>query len=230
MKKKKKGGAAGAGRAGNVTEYDLGEKVDQALRGLGGPGLGNRPGMGHRPGGYRFRPGALAGRFGNRWELGAALRIPGNLKPRDVIGGGLLGVGAQKLLRRLTPLAIGPQGKLLETNSALVVDGVNFIVGAIPFIAKPNDLTVGVALPGLFQFGGNLVDLLLDFTGLVKPQLAGPGKQRQVSAGNAGNGGNAANAAQRQAAALRQMAGQARAAGQVAARQPAFAGSIHPVA
>lgn len=146
--------------SGNYTVFDLGEKVDQAVRGLGGPQRS-------------FRPGHL-GREGN-WWLGEKFKIPTTLSTKAIIAGGLLGVALNRSLERATPAILGVDKKL-------VVDAINFGIGIVPFAITQTSMTVGIALPGLFELGGSLVDMLLDVANVAKPRLTGS-EPRKVADG-----------------------------------------------
>ena len=203
MAKKKKSKS----RSGNVTELDFGEKVDQAFLG----GLGDR----YRPGHTGISSRHMGRGISSPWWLGQKFNIPRSLDSKQVVAGGLLGVVAQRTLNRITP-------KVLNTDKKLVVDAVNFGVGVLPFaviaMGKSRtglDLAAGIALPGLFQLGGTLADLLLDYTGLEKPALSGPSPKKKIAGGR--------DAAQ----ALRGLATQAQTARQTLQRQPSFAGKVH---
>ncbi len=168
-----------ATRAGDVVEFDLGEKVADAIRSNGLSGAKKRPG--YKPGHSGYRPG-MYGRGGGSWGLGAKLGIPEKVNTKEVIGGGLLGVVGNRLVERLAPGVIG-------TNDKLVVETVAFVTLAIPFavtafMKKKSDLTTGIAMPGLFFLGGSLVDVGLDYVGMAPANLQGPRTPRR-QVGNA---------------------------------------------
>lgn len=190
----------GAGRkdTGNVV-VDLGEDIDKvinsAARGavrkeidrteMGRPGDrpgtfgGYRPG-GYRPGGYRpggYRPGMFGGyrpwyadREGRMGSSGGAFLgmawLDQPIKPAAMLGGLALGVIGNRALVRVTPDIIGTSLEIAHT-------GIAFVVGLIPVLARPNSITVGVALPGAVYFAGSLVDWAMNKIGIKKPQLSG---------------------------------------------------------
>ena len=152
-------GKASRGPDGNVT-IDLGEALERRLReggmaGAHGRGLGARPhGMGAHGWGFSAP------------SLGAKLGIPTHVNTGRMVGGGLLGAVGNRLLRRVTPSILG-------TDSELAVDGVNALVGVVPFFFAKNDMTVGIALPGVLQLAFDLADAGLDALGMTKPALQG---------------------------------------------------------
>jgi hypothetical protein len=188
----KKQPSKGAGRksdSGNVI-VDLGEELDKKIRyavgdarrdvektEIGRPG-GYRPGMfgGYRSGGYRpggYRPGMFGGyrpwyadreSRGGGGTLGMAfLNEP--VKPVSMLGGLALGVIGNRSLMRVTPDIIG-------TSMPLAHTGIAFVVGLIPALVKPNNITIGVAIPGAVYFAGSLVDWAFNKAGIKQP-LAG---------------------------------------------------------
>lgn len=142
--------------SGNVT-FDLGEQLERRLRqgGMAGKGPGERA-LGLRGPGWGF----------GKPTLGARLGIPQRIDTGKALGGGLLGAVGNRLLRRVTPGILG-------TDSELAVDGVNALAGIVPFVISKNDMTVGIALPGILQLAFDLTDVGLDALGLTKPALAG---------------------------------------------------------
>lgn len=144
--------------------------------------LGHRPGvgprssfaLGHRPGGMVRSPfrrpmlgaGWRPGYAASQWTLGAKLGIPEQLNTGQMLGGSLLGVLGNRLLVRVTP-------GIVNLNSRLAVEAIAFGVGLIPFLAKRNSLTTGVAVPGLVFLAGSLADYAYDLVGVAKPALSG---------------------------------------------------------
>lgn len=197
-KKPQKSAGRSAG-TGNVT-IDLGEAIDKKLRSAGMAGRGAltrpqyRPG-GHRPGGL-YRPGMYGGyrpwyasQFGGgRLGLGAVLGLPESVNTTKMLTGALLGIAGNRALVRVTP-------ELISTGSKLVHEAIAFGVGIIPLLVKRNDMTVGVALPGLVFFGGSIADWALDAVGVRRPALQGAGVPRA--------GHDAALAARERLAAMR---------------------------
>ena len=168
---------SGQQQSGDAVEFDLGEKLDRALRSKGlGAGSGKR-GSGYRPGHAGYRPGMYGGRPGGRssWELGRKLGIPATVKTKELVGGGLIGVVGNRVVERVVPGLFG-------VNDKLLAEAIGFGAGIVPFVVKQNDLTTGIALPGLFYLGGSLVDLGLDWLGITKTALSGPaaGKRKAV--------------------------------------------------
>ncbi len=130
------------------------------------------------------------------------------MQTKELVGGSLIGVVANRVLHRVTP-------QVLNTDKRLVVEGVNFAVGLVPFAVKQNATTVGFALPGLFALASALVDMGVDYTGLASPTLQGP----RIA------GSRASNAAQ-----LLREAGRRIDGARAAQRTPAFAGRVSNVA
>lgn len=173
--------ASGAGRKtdGNIT-IDLGEKIDQKLRsaagsgkreGLGRPWL-SRPGArpsGYRPGMYgfgSFRPWYASAQKG-KFDLGRILKYPESVSTNNALSGVAIGTVANRLLARLVPTV------LPMVKSKLATDAINFGLGLIPALAKPNSMTVGVAIPGLVVLASDLTDWLLDWLKMPSPVLSG---------------------------------------------------------
>lgn len=224
----KKGSGAGRKTDGNIT-IDLGEKIDKVVRsasapgkreGLGKPWL-SRPGS-SRPGGYRpgmygfgsFRPWyASAGQKG-KFDLGRIMKYPESVSTNNALTGVALGTVANRLLARLVPTV------LPMVKSKLATDAINFGLGLIPVLAKPNSMTVGVAIPGLVVLASDLTDWLLDWLKMPVPALSGSlGDPR-------GGASHAADARARLAevqARINRTAPQSRPVPRVVA-QPAFAG------
>lgn len=172
---------------GNVV-VDLGEKIDGVIRRskMAGPAaskfrMGARPGLaprhafllGHRPGmvrspfrrpmlGAGWRPGYAPA----RWELGTKLGIPEQLNTGQAMGGALIGTLGNRLLVRVVP-------GVVNLTSRLAVEAIAFGVGLIPFLAKRNSVTTGVALPGVVFLAGSLADYAYDLVGVAKPALTG---------------------------------------------------------
>lgn len=181
-KKPSKGGAA---PVVNVTEIDLGEKIDQAIRleaagmaGAKGKASGKASGKSsnYRPGMYggsRFRP-SWAGRGGSSrmggMSLGDALKFPAGLKDsaKDLLTGGLVGTAGNRVVAWVVP-------GLIKTDSQITTDAIAFGVGLAPYLFKKNAFTVGLALPGLFFLVGSLANYALEKTNILgnKPTLAG---------------------------------------------------------
>jgi len=150
-------GKARRGSDGNVT-FDLGESLERRLRQGGMAGkdpAGARTGLGYRPGWGFQKP-----------TLGAKLGIPERVQTGRVLGGGLLGAVGNSILRRVTPGLIG-------SDSELAVDGLNALAGIVPFFFVRNDMTVGIALPGVLRLAFDLTDVGLDALGMAKPSLQG---------------------------------------------------------
>lgn len=180
----KKQPSKGAGRKDGNVIVDLGEEIDKKIVSAVGAakrsvertemGRGGRPGMfgGYRPGGYR--PGMFGGyrpwyadreSRGSGGVLGMAfLNEP--VKPVHMLGGLALGVIGNRALMRVTPDIIGTSMEIAHT-------GIAFVVGLIPALVKPNNVTVGVALPGAVYFAGSLVDWAMNKVGIKKPALSG---------------------------------------------------------
>lgn len=174
--KAKKGAGRRDGGSGNIT-VDLGEAIDRKLRSVEGGARGKdvprraevgRPGGyagSYRPGGYRpgsgYRPGMFGGyrpwyasreaRFGSmgRPFMGAGGTASVNIG--HLVGGMAVGALGNRALVRVTP-------ELIKVDSAVLHDGLAFIVGLIPLLAKQNSMTVGVAIPGAVFLAGSLLD------------------------------------------------------------------------
>jgi len=158
-------GKSSRGPDGNVT-FDLGEALERRLRegGMAGGKLGARPtGMGAHGWGFSGP------------SLGQKLGIPTHVNTGRMVGGGLLGAVGNRILRRVTPTILG-------TNSELAVDGVNALAGVVPFFFAKNDMTVGIALPGVLQLAFDLADAGLDALGMTKPALAGDQRYPRAAA------------------------------------------------
>lgn len=166
----KKKGKAGRTRPGNVT-LDLGETLERRLAGGGMAGGKNyRPGMGApwRP------PWAQEGQ-----TLGAKLGLSRNVNLGRAMGGAALGALGNRVLRRVTPGIIG-------SNSELLVDGLNAFAGIVPLFFKRNDVTYGIAIPGVLQVAFDLADAGLDMIGVAKPALEGSRGPVRVAGNPAG--------------------------------------------
>lgn len=160
-------GKASRGPDGNVT-FDLGEALERRLRegGMAGGKLGARSaGMGAHGWGFSSP------------SLGAKLGIPTHVNTGRMVGGGLIGAVANRILRRVAPSILG-------TDSELAVDGVNALAGIVPFFFAKNDMTVGIALPGVLQLAFDLADAGLDALGMAKPALQGDRRYLPRAAGN----------------------------------------------
>lgn len=176
----------------NVTEIDLGEKIDQAIQseavrmagakgksqGKGAsPSKSSRPGAGagapYRPGMYGgFRP-SWAGRPGSQMgdsSLGAFLKMPAGLKDsvKPLLTGGLVGTAGNRVIAYVVP-------GLIKTDSAIATDTIAFGIGLMPFLFKKNAFTVGLALPGLFFLAGSLAMYALEKTQVLgqRPSVSG---------------------------------------------------------
>lgn len=171
----KKSSGAGRKTDGNIT-VDLGEKLDRVIRtaSMAGKGaqIGSRGKPGYRPAGS-YRPGMWGMGAYRPWysqksgfNLGKILDYPQSLSTNDALTGALLGTAGNRLVARFVP-------DIIPTNSRLAVDAIAFGVGLIPLLAKPNAMTVGVALPGLVFLAGSLSDMLLDMVGMARPALSG---------------------------------------------------------
>lgn len=188
----KKGSGAGRKTDGNIT-IDLGEKIDQTIRsasasgkrGLGRPWL-SRPGAAARQGGYRpgmygfgsFRPWYASANKG-KFDLGRIMKYPESVSTNNALTGVALGTAANRLLARLVPTV------LPMVKSKLATDAINFGLGLIPALAKPNSMTVGVAIPGLVVLAADVTDWLLDWLKMPAPVLSGSLGDARGSAGNA---------------------------------------------
>jgi len=184
----KKQPSKGAGRKDGNVIVDLGEEIDKKIVSAVGAakrsverteiGRGGRPGMfgGYRPGGYR--PGMFGGY--RPWYADREGRMSGGVlgmaflnepvKPVHMLGGLALGVIGNRALMRVTPDIIGTSMEIAHT-------GIAFVVGLIPALVKPNNVTVGVALPGAVYFAGSLVDWAMNKVGIKKPSLSGSESQ-----------------------------------------------------
>lgn len=164
-KGKKASGKAGGSRGGNVV-VDLGEEIDQMM--------GKAFKAGYTPKNALGAAGGAGGSFGlkpgiHRSQLGMALDMPAAIDPMKAFGGVLAGTAAQRVLYRLVPY-------LTKLDRELVVNLINAVVGALPFVARKNAFTVGFAIPGIVALGGSLVDQALgalNLTFLPKPALRG---------------------------------------------------------
>lgn len=186
------------GATANVTEIDLGEKIDGAIRAEAAKMAGSAKKSGSSSAGSRFsrfanayRPGMYGGyrpwyaqraAMAGDWKLGAALGLSPDLKR---VGSGLLTgtiVGAAG--NRVVVWGIA---NLANVRSKLLGEAIGFGVGLLPMIAARNPLTFGLALPGTVHLVGALVEEALSFSGisfLRNPGLAGgvrrPGAQQQM--------------------------------------------------
>lgn len=186
----KKQPSKGAGRKDGNVIVDLGEEIDKKIVSAVGAakrsvertemGRPGRPGMfgGYRPGGYR--PGMFGGYrpwYADRESRGggtmgmAFLNEP--VKPVSMLGGLALGVIGNRALMRVTPDIIGTTMEIAHT-------GIAFVVGLIPALVKPNNVTIGVALPGAVYFAGSLVDWAMNKVGIKKPTLSGSETPQQA--------------------------------------------------
>jgi hypothetical protein len=134
-----------------------------------GRGMIRRPMMGsgremfRRPTmGAGWRPGYAS----TQWTLGAKLGIPEQLNTGQALGGTLIGTLGNRLLVRVVP-------GVVNLNSKLAVEAIAFGIGLIPFLAKRNSITTGVALPGVVFLAGSLADYAYDLVGVAKPVLSG---------------------------------------------------------
>jgi hypothetical protein len=179
---------ASLGGDGNVTTIDLGETIDRAVRTeaarLAGPSKskdkevpsrfsrytgGYRPGMfggsGSRPSWYgsSYRPG-----MSGPWKLGDMLKLPKQLEAKDALTGVVLGTVGNRVLSWVVP-------GIVKTESKIATEAIAFGVGLVPYLAKPNAMTVGIAIPGLVYLAGALTEYAIEKTQLLgaKPVLAG---------------------------------------------------------
>ena len=174
-KEKAKGGKK---EQGDVIQVDLGEAIDRKLRSAIGSAKpredGNvrseighpsyRPG-GYRPGMYGYRPGSFGGyrpwyasregRLGGGSPFIGAGGVIEKVQIGHMVGGITIGVIGNRALVRVTP-------DIIKVDYAVVHDAIAFIVGLIPVLAKPNSLTVGVALPGTVFLAGSLADWVMN--------------------------------------------------------------------
>lgn len=168
----------GAGRKaeGNIV-IDLGEKLDRKLQAAGMAGVRDRGGVSrfgstrfgsgtrlgsYRPGSYGgYRPSWYPSRGGaSKFELGLKkMGVPQTLVTEDLVAGLGLGTVGNRIIARVLPM-ITPVGPL--TGDAIAAG-----VGIIPFLANPNSMTVGVAVPGLIALATTLADELLNMIGLM---------------------------------------------------------------
>jgi len=176
---KKKGNGAGGKKDGDYV-IDLGEKIDGVVESkvrtaMAGPSKSSvsRPGF-YRPGGYRpgmygqgsYRPWYASQNRGG-FDLGKIWpKYPQTLNSNQMLTGAALGILGNRLVARLVP-------SIIPTTSKLAVDAITFGVGIIPALARPNSMTIGLAVPGLVILGADLADMLLDAVGMAKPALAG---------------------------------------------------------
>jgi len=169
---KAKAKEAGRKANGNVT-IDLGEAMEKRLRSAGM--AGSKSSKGYRPGKFgSYRPSFAGGGLGKRWELGAKIGLPATLNGKDAVTGALVGTLGNRVLRFVTPKVTGLTGEI-------AVNAINFGVGIVPFLAKPNSMTVGIGLPGLVYLAGSLADYALDRIKIlgVRPPLSGSMGGRQ---------------------------------------------------
>jgi hypothetical protein len=167
-------GSFGKKEQGDVQVVDLGEaierRIDRKVRAaIGSKEDGNvrseigssaRP-PAYRPGGYRpgmfggYRPwyAGAGNRFAERPFMGAG--VIEKVKLGHMAGGLAVGVLGNRALVRVTP-------DIIKVDYAVVHDGIAFILGIIPVLAKPNSFTAGVALPGTIFLAGSLVDWTLN--------------------------------------------------------------------
>lgn len=159
--------SAGRKKDGNVV-VDMGEKFDQLLSKAG---ISGKVQSAYRPGslGQSWRPSYA--QAGSSSSLGERLGIPQSLNTGQAMGGALLGTVGNRLVGRLVP-------SVISTTSKLAVDAIAFGVGIIPFLAKRNSLTTGIALPGVIFLAGSLADYALDLAGVPKPALSGSDSPR----------------------------------------------------
>jgi hypothetical protein len=123
-------------------------------------------------GGYRPWYADRESRGGGGGTLGMAfLNEP--VKPVSMLGGLALGVIGNRALIRVTPDIIGTTMEIAHT-------GIAFVVGLIPALVKPNNITIGVALPGAVYFAGSLVDWAFNKVGIKKAALSGGAEAPQA--------------------------------------------------
>lgn len=161
----------------NVAIVDFGEKLDEIVRDAARKEVAKMEGSkkssassstsGYRPGMYpMYRPVLGA----KEWKLGAFLKMPEDVKRvgKGILTGGTLGAIGNRVIAWVAP-------GIVKTQSKLVTEAIAFGVGIIPYLAKPNSTTVGIALPGLFFLVGALTEYGLGATNLLgaKPVLAG---------------------------------------------------------
>lgn len=161
---------------GNIT-VDLGEAIEKRLRGTGMSGS-KKGSKGYRPGKFgSYRPAFASGKLSGRWELGAKIGLPATLNAKDAVTGALVGTVGNRVLRMVTP-------KVTKLTNPIAVDAINFGVGIVPFLAKPNSMTVGIAIPGLVYLAGSLADYAIDKTALLgeRPPLKMGSRQGALDA------------------------------------------------
>jgi hypothetical protein len=186
----------------NVTEIDLGEKIDETIRtevadqirmagsekrgaNVTGSSRVTRFSGGYRPGMYGgYRP-SWANRFSSgmgagNWKLGEMLKLPESLRTsgKDLLVGGLVGTVANRIVCWVVP-------GLVKTQSKLAVEAIGFAAGLIPYLVKQNAMTVGVALPGLFFLAGALTEWGIGKTNLLGAKPALSGSQSALAGGDA---------------------------------------------
>jgi hypothetical protein len=180
--------------SGNIV-VDLGEEVDKhivrrvdqklAAAGVSLPkkeqmaGPGDRFG-GYKPGGYRpgmfgYRPwyadkDQKGGSMGAGIPYAARWRGLGRPNLAHLAVGGLIGTFGNAALTRVTP-------DIVKTNVGIVHDGIAFLVGLIPLVARPNAYTLGVAAPGAFVLAMSAFNYAMDGIGIKKPALLRGGAQ-----------------------------------------------------
>lgn len=149
-----------SGQPGSRNEISRGDSGKTGMYGGYKPG-GYRPGMfgGYRPW-YADKPSGsgLGAGLGMAW-----LKEP--VKPLAMAGGLALGTIGNRALLRVTP-------DIVKYDSALLHNGIAFLVGLIPVMIKPNSITVGVALPGAVYLFGSFTDWVMNKIGVKQPALS----------------------------------------------------------
>jgi hypothetical protein len=188
MKKSQKSDAAEA----NVTQIDLGEKMDQVIRdeasklagrGPGGESRTSRFSGGYRPGMYGgYRPwyaGRAQGAGLGDWKLGSLMRLPDAIRSqgKELFTGALIGVAGNRVVAWVAPA-------IIKSSSKLATEAVAFGVTLLPYVFKQNVTTFGIALPGLFALLSTLTEEVIGYTKLLgpKPSLSG-GQAPQMQQG-----------------------------------------------
>lgn len=171
---------AGRTSPGNVT-IDLGESLE---RRLAAGGMAGGKGKGNHPGSYKWKPPWAGASLGDKLGLSRQVHLG------KMMGGAALGALGNRVLRRVTPGVVG-------SNSEILVDGINAAVGIIPLLFKQtrNEVTYGIAIPGLIQVAFDLTDAGLDMVGVAKPALEGTRGPARI-AGAAGAQGSQQRLAQ----------------------------------
>ncbi len=163
-----KNGKAGRTSQGNVT-IDLGESLERRLA-AGGMAGGKGKGKASLGGAPKWKP-PWAGE-----SLGAKFGLTKSVHLGKMLGGAALGAIGNRVLRRATPGIVG-------SDSELLVDGINALVGVVPlfFKATRNEVTYGVAIPGLVQVAFDLTDAGLDMVGVAPVALVGARKPARIA-------------------------------------------------